>query len=114
MLNITDAYTILRKNIQKIRTVHEWSEQMGYSDPKYFARVFRRETGTGAKNALVKTRLNCLIGCILKHPENKNHWIAKEIGLNDEVVLNKYLKHYVGMTPTEFKQEVLNGGIIHV
>lgn len=111
MDEINHSKETLKKKIRDIRTVSEWAEEMGYSDPKYFARVFRSKYGMGPKEALVRIRINSWIECIHKFPGEKNYCTAREIGLKDEVALNKYLKQYTGKTPTQLKREILDGKI---
>lgn len=106
MKDIDMSLIILKNDIQKIRTVSEWAEAMGYANPKYFARIFRREFGLGAKEALVKVRVNCWLDCIARDPEQKNYCTAQLVGLKDEVALNKYIKKYTGKTPTQLKRKV--------
>ena len=112
MEEIENSKRVLRKKIRDIRTVSEWAEEMGFSDPKYFARVFRAKQGIGAKKTLVKIRINTWINCISKNPDQKNYCTAREIGLKDEVALNKYIKQYTGKTPTQLKREILLGEVI--
>jgi AraC-like DNA-binding protein len=109
MEEIENSKEALRNKIRDIRTVCEWAEEMGYEDPKYFARVFRSKYGVGPKEALVKIRINRWIECILQDPEQKNYSSAREVGLKDEVALNKYLKQYTGKTPTQLKKEIIKG-----
>ncbi|MFY0685024.1 MAG: AraC family transcriptional regulator [Balneola sp.] len=109
MYDIKNAIPLLEKNISSIRTVCEWAETMGYSDPKYFARVFRGEFGTGTKEALVQVRIKSWIEYVRENPKLKNYCTAQEIGLKDEVALNKYLKQYTGKTPTQLKKEIVEG-----
>lgn len=111
MHEITDSKEALKKKIRDIRTVSEWAEEMGYADPRYFARIFRSKFGIGPKEALVTIRINSWIECISKDPDQKNYCTAQEIGLSDEVALNKYLKQYTGKTPTQLKLEILNGEV---
>lgn len=61
MENINNPKEALKKKIRDIRTVCEWAEEMGYSSPKYFARVFRSKYGIGPKEALVRVRINSWI-----------------------------------------------------
>lgn len=111
MYEIEEAIPLLEKNISSIRTVCEWAENMGYSDPKNFARVFRGEFGTGTKEALVKVRIKSWIAYVSKNPDLKNYCTAQKIGLKDEVALNKYLKQYTGKTPTQLKKEIIEGSL---
>ena len=109
MYDIKNAVPLLEKNISIIRTVCEWAESMVHSDPRYFARVFRGEFGRGTKETLVQVRIKCWIEYVRENPELKNYCTAQEIGLKDEVALNKYLKQYTGKTPTQLKKEILEG-----
>ncbi len=109
MENIEKSFEVLRPNIQQIRTVQEWSEEMGCNDPKYFARLFRRNFGYTTKTALIKVRVEKLIDCVKENPEQKNYCCAREIGLPDEIALNKYLRKHTGKNPTQFKEEILSG-----
>jgi len=111
MKNLENSLVLLEDEIKNIRTVSEWAEMSGFSDPKYFARIFRGKFGIGTKQALVKVRINCWIKCISENPEQKNYCSAQEIGLKDEVALNKYLKQYTGKTPTQLKKEIVDGGL---
>jgi AraC-like DNA-binding protein len=108
MEEIKNSKETLKKKIRDIRTVSEWAEEMGYKDPRYFARVFRAKYGMGPKEALVQIRINSWIECISKDPDQKNYCTAQEIGLSDEVALNKYLKQYTGKTPTQLKREIID------
>jgi len=111
MEELKNSKEALKKKIRDIRTVSEWADEMGYSSPKYFARVFRSKYGVGPKQALVRIRINSWIECIHKNPDEKNYCTAKEIGLKDEVALNKYIKQYTGKTPTQLKREIIDGDV---
>ncbi|MEQ8578714.1 MAG: helix-turn-helix domain-containing protein [Balneola sp.] len=111
MEEIENAITVLKPKIREVRTVHEWSMEMGCSDPKYFARLFRRHFGITCKEALIRVRVEKLFDCIQKNPYQKNYCDAQEVGLPDEVALNKYLRTHIGKNPTEFKRGICTGEI---
>ncbi|MEO9887427.1 MAG: hypothetical protein ABJR05_06370 [Balneola sp.] len=109
MENLEHALKVLKPEIKNIRTVSEWAVIMGFSDTKYFARLFRRHFGLTCKEALIKVRVETLFDCVKKNPNQKNYCNAKDIGLPDEVALNKYLRKHIGKNPTEFKAEIRQG-----
>ena len=61
MEEIGNALKVLKPKIREVRTVQEWSTEMGCNDPKYFARLFRRHFGITCKDALIKVRVEKLI-----------------------------------------------------
>tara|TARA_R110002124_G_C8933600_1_gene512198 strand:+ start:986 stop:1267 length:282 start_codon:yes stop_codon:yes gene_type:complete len=84
---------------------------MGYDDPKYFARLIRRNLGFTCKYAMVRVRVEKFIDCIKQDPDQKNYCFAKDIGLLDEISLNKYLRKHVSKNPTQFRAEIREGAI---
>ena len=111
MVPIENALRVLKHKIHKIRTVQEWSEEMGYKDAKYFARLFRRNFGYTCKEGMIKVRVEKFIDCIQKNPNQKNYSCARDMGLPDEIALNKYLRKHVGKNPTQFKSEIVDGTV---
>tara|TARA_R110000868_G_scaffold234348_1_gene488054 strand:- start:23 stop:412 length:390 start_codon:yes stop_codon:yes gene_type:complete len=111
MKNLENALRVLKSKIHKIRTVQELSEEMGYKDAKYFTRLFRRNFGYTCKEAMIKVRVEKFIDCIQKNPNQKNYSCAKDMGLPDEIALNKYLRNHMGKNPTQFKAEIVNGTV---
>ncbi|MFA5669689.1 MAG: helix-turn-helix domain-containing protein [Balneolaceae bacterium] len=97
------AEKIARANIKSIRTVSEWAQWMGYENPKYFARVFKKIYSVSPKTRLVQIRIEAFHLLIKGYPDISSYEIGQELGLGDEHDLNKYIKRHTKSPPTKWK-----------
>lgn len=103
-LPIESAPQIARENMIEIFTVREWAKEMQYSSSKYFSRKFRNFFGVRPKSMLIKLRVTKFHSLIKDDSEISCYEIAQEIGLRDEVALNRFIKRHTGKPPTEWKK----------
>lgn len=97
------ALPIVQQNLKEIRTVTEWAEKMGYENPKYFSRRFKKYYGVPPKPKLVELRVEKFHELIKQDPEISCFEIGSELGVGDEVDLNKYIKSHTGSPPSVWK-----------
>ncbi|MEX0724483.1 MAG: helix-turn-helix domain-containing protein [Gracilimonas sp.] len=97
------ALRVAREKLKEIRTVTEWAEKMGYECPKYYSNRFKRQYGLSPKPKLVVLRIEKFQKLIKEKPELSCYEIALQLGLEDEKVLNKYIKTHTGKAPREWR-----------
>ena len=100
---IKEAVKIAERKIDEIYTVGEWAEEMQFNSSKHFSRTYRNHFGERPKTRLIKIRINMFLKMIKRNPEIGCYEIAREIGLRDEVALNKFIKRHTGKPPSEWK-----------
>ncbi|MBD3615528.1 MAG: AraC family transcriptional regulator [Gracilimonas sp.] len=98
-----NALQIARENIKEIRTVTEWAEEMNYNSSKYFSRRFRNHYQARPKLKLIEFRLEKFCELIKEKSEISCYEIAFELGLKDDIALNKFIKRHTGKPPREWK-----------
>lgn len=107
MYDIEKALKILQANISTIRTVSQWAGKVGYRNQKKFSRDFRKEFGTRPKQKLIEIRLQKFKKCLRNDSTKINYSIAKEVGLDDEFALYKFLKRHTDLSPTEWRKRIV-------
>ncbi len=108
-IRIELAITIAENNIKEIRRVEDWANQLGYVSSNFFSRIFRNHFGESPKAKLTELRLNRFFKIIEERPRITCYILALEVGLKDEVVLNKFIKRHTGKSPTHWKTGNENG-----
>ena len=104
------ALYVAEENLKQIRTVAEWGKEMGYESPKKFSRKFRNHFGKRPKSTLIELKLNCFFKLIEDFREISCYEIAVELGLKDEIALNKFINRHTGRSPNQWKNmQVKNG-----
>lgn len=102
------ALEVARQNLAEILTVGEWAEKMSYSSPKYFSRKFRNHFGIRPKYKLIELRVNRFFEIIKNDPSLSCYEIAFQLGLRDEIALNKFIKRHTGKPPSKWKKGIVN------
>lgn len=100
---IDQSLDIARENLDQIFTVTEWAKEMNYRCPKYFSRKFRNNFGTRPKTKLIQLRIEKFFELINTNKEISCYEIALELGLKDEVAVNKFIKRHTGKPPSKWK-----------
>ncbi len=93
------ALEVVLENVQQIRTVVEWGQQMGYGDTKKFSEVFKKHYKKSPKSVLIVLRLERFHTLIKEHPEISCFELGIELGLGGERELNEYIRYHTGHHP---------------
>ena len=99
---ISKAIEHLQANLSDIASVAEWASLMGYDHPKKFTRFFLRHYQVRPKRMLDYVKLKSIIHQLRKG-RYSNFVIARQHGIPDEIVLNKFVKYHIGCSPTRVK-----------
>jgi AraC-like DNA-binding protein len=102
-LPIKKAVKIAEGKVGSIYTVQEWAEEMNYNSPKYFSRKVRNHFGERPKSILIRIRIAKFVQMLSNNPNISSYEIAQEIGLRDEIALNKFINRHTGKSPSEWK-----------
>ncbi|HKJ47011.1 MAG TPA: AraC family transcriptional regulator [Balneolales bacterium] len=92
-------------NIDKIKTVNEWSQVSGYSKT-YFLHKTQIYYGATPENLLRSIRLMKILEELHENPQKISYAIARDVGLNDDNSLCYFVKRYFGITPLKLKKKV--------
>jgi len=103
-LPIKKAVKIAQGKVGEIYNVQEWADEMEYSSSKYFSRKFRNHFGERPKSILIRIRIERFFDMLSNNPNISSYEIAKEIGLRDEIALNKFINRHTGKSPSEWKK----------
>lgn len=77
-----------------------------YVSPNYFSRVFKKETGKSFTEWLNNVRLD-KAKIILKDLRFRVYEVAEQVGYNDYKIFTHNFKKYVGCTPKEYRENLL-------
>ncbi|EPR13757.1 response regulator [Ruminiclostridium papyrosolvens] len=77
-----------------------------YVSPNYFSRVFKKETGKSFTEWLNNVRLD-KAKVILKDIKFRVYEVAEKVGYNDYKIFANNFKKYVGCTPKEYRENLL-------
>ncbi len=75
--------------------------------PVYLSRLVKKETGNTFLEILTRVRMEQACN-MLRDPNNKVYEIALAVGIKDSKYFSQIFKRYYGMTPVEFRQNLLN------
>ena len=75
--------------------------------PVYLSRLVKKETGNTFLEILTRVRMEQACN-MLRDPNNKIYEIALAVGIKDSKYFSQIFKRYYGMTPVEFRQNLLN------
>jgi len=106
-LSIWKAVNFLIENIDKIKTVSEWSEICGYSKT-YFLRKMQGNYGVSPDVMLRSIRLMKIVEELHQNPQKISYAIARDVGLNNDNSLCYFVRRYFGITPKKLKKRVRN------
>ena len=73
----------------------------------YLSRLVKKETGNTFLEILTRVRMEQACN-MLRDPNNKVYEIALAVGIKDSKYFSQIFKRYYGMTPIEFRQNLLN------
>ena len=76
-----------------------------YLHPTYLSNIFKKQTGINMINYINYKRIQ-VAKELLRDPTLKVSWIVESVGFTSRKYFEKVFKEMVGMTPTQFKQDV--------
>lgn len=82
------------------------SEEVHLS-PVYLSRLVKKETGNTFLEILTRVRMEEACG-MLRDPNIKVYEVALAVGIKDSKYFSQIFKRYYGMTPGEFRQQLLD------
>ena len=101
---------ILRKAVEYLQlhyseqvTLNEVAEY-AYVSTYYISRMFKRETGKNFVDCLNEIRMDKAKE-MLKDVRYKTYEVAEKVGIPDSHYFSRLFKKYVGVTPTEFREQ---------
>lgn len=95
----------LHMNYRQLASMEELVRAFHYS-AHYLSRVFRRKYGTSPMAYLARTRMN-RAKALLAETSMSIRDIAESVGYADMYYFNKQFKKQLGLTPVQFKMQVL-------
>ncbi len=84
-----------------------------YVTPNYFSRIFKKETGKSFTEWLNTMRLE-KAKILLKDLRLKVYEVAEKVGYNDYKIFTHNFKKYVGCTPKEYRENILQSAQNHM
>ncbi len=84
--------------------------EVGGMTERSLLRIFHRATGSSPNSYLLKVRIN-RAAAELHHPEKQITRIAFEVGFNDSNYFTRQFKQHMGITPLEYRREIMSGPI---
>lgn len=103
-LPIEDAVKVAESMLDRLCSVQEWADEMGFDDSKLFSRAFRKQFGLRPSKYLPLMKVKRAEE-LLRSDENLKHFeIARQLGLQDEQAFYKFMKYHTGHAPSFFKK----------
>ncbi|HWQ98979.1 MAG TPA: helix-turn-helix domain-containing protein [Clostridia bacterium] len=103
---IAKARAFIDRNFSRDLTLEEVSREVHVS-PYYFSKLFKEQTGDNFINYLTQKRVDTAKQLLADGRLNVKA-ICTEIGYNDPNYFSRLFKKFEGMTPTEYREQVLN------
>lgn len=100
------AIHILQSRIDKIRYVHDWAKETGYSTSKLCG-LIKKYHKQNAKEVLRRVRYERVLKLLKNNPQITSYSVAVDCGLSNEHSLFKFLNRNFNTTYSELKSEVL-------
>lgn len=90
-------------------TLTKVASEVVYMNPDYLGRLFKKEMGENFSSYLMKIRINKAIDLINQSKSVKIFEVADQVGFsNNPKYFGQVFKKYIGVTPTEYKQEMVS------
>lgn len=99
---ISEAAKYIRQNYEKNITLNEVADHVNMSRT-YFSKLFKKQTGVGFSNYLVKVRIN-EAAKLLTDTEHSITDIALSCGFNDSSYFSSLFKKTMGVSPGKYKK----------
>lgn len=103
---MAEAISYINEHFQSDLPLEKLAAEANMS-PFHFSRVFTKETGITPHQYLIKTRLSAA-KYLLKSTETSIKNIAFSIGFNSESSFCTTFKKWENVTPSQYRQEILN------
>ena len=107
---ISKTKRYIHENLSKDISVASIAEAF-YLTPNYFSRLFKRVTGEGCNEYLVRKRIE-QAKSLLETTNMKSGQIACMVGYRDTNYFSLAFKKYVGVSPTQYRKEIREGAIV--
>lgn len=102
---IKQAITEIELNLSKNLSLHTLARQINIS-PNHLSTLFRKETGSTLTDFMNQKRIEHALLLL-----NTTNWqiqvIAQDCGITDANYFTKLFKRIVGMTPNEYRRQIL-------
>lgn len=98
--HVDDLYTKLKRSNGAI-TVHELSEESGYSE-RHINRLISNQFGYGPKDYCKYIRFQRVLNEMINSPDQSNSEFIQNIGYSDQAHFQREFKLFMGMTPKQF------------
>lgn len=103
---IEQAKNYIDKNIDKELSVNAIAESIGI-DRSYLTRIFKEILNITPQEYIKQFRIN-RGALLLQNPNTKITVVAQSVGYSDSMTFSKLFKSYKGMTPSEYRQMLLD------
>lgn len=95
----------IKDNYQKHFIISELARHLGYSE-SYIYKKIKTHLGITLNEYITRYRIKMAIFHIMEEPQLKIYEIAPDVGFSDYKYFNKVFKKYLGMTISEFKNQL--------
>ena len=106
-IQIEQQNLLMNEQNTLMRQVKENQMALVHLCPVYLSRLVKKETGNTFLEILTRVRMEQACN-MLRDPNNKVYEIALAVGIKDSKYFSQIFKRYYGMTPIEFRQNLLN------
>lgn len=101
---IKETISYIEQNLNKVLTLQKIASYV-YLHPTYLSNMFKKQTGMNLM-AYINSRRIEQAKELLHDPTVKVSWVVERVGFSNRKYFEKVFKDTVGMTPTQYKQDV--------
>ena len=105
---ISKTKRYIQENLSRDISVTSIAETF-YLTPNYFSRLFKRVTGEGCNEYIVRKRIE-QAQLLLETTNFKSGQIASMVGYRDNNYFSLAFKKYVGVSPTQYRKDIREKG----
>lgn len=102
---VKEILTWVQGNYQRHFVMADVAYELGYSE-SYLYKKIKDHLGITLNEYVTRYRLKMSITTLLENPELRVYEVADEVGFSDYKYFNKLFKKYMGMTVSEFKNQI--------
>ncbi|MDO5424185.1 MAG: response regulator [Eubacteriales bacterium] len=105
---IAEILRYLEENMDRMISRREAAKYV-FLNEDYFSRMFRKETGMGYKEYVLKQKMD-YAGKLLRETKMPVALVASKVGYENYTNFTQMFRKSTGMTPTDYRKETLEGG----
>ena len=110
--NKNQVIRYIKEHFREKIVLEDIAKEFNYS-VGHLCRKFKAEIGDSIVNYIIKYRISVAMKLLIERQELSIEEIAIDVGFNDVQFFDKTFKKLVGMTPGQYRKEIIKTNVIH-